>query len=133
MAGQHDAVAGPTMPDDRGDDKPSDQVRSLQRQLRAAAKRAPARRLRASSYGPMCAAEVLRAGEGDAQLVRRACVAKADGAERPLGIPAVRAGADAAGRRTTGQRLAGYSPARLERGCRLCRGSLGLKRAGIDR
>ncbi|MBI5278748.1 MAG: group II intron reverse transcriptase/maturase, partial [Burkholderiales bacterium] len=122
-------MAGQTGPNDPVGREPDAKVRQLQRQLWAAAKRAPARRFHAL-YDQLCRddilreawkrvrrnrgaaeidrvsihnveqygvqrflqelAEVLRAGEYGAQVVRRASIPKADGGERPLGIPTVR-------------------------------------------
>ncbi len=47
MAGKREGMAGRTGPNDPGGDKPHDKVRQLQRQLWAAAKRAPGRRFHA--------------------------------------------------------------------------------------
>jgi group II intron reverse transcriptase/maturase len=52
-------MAGQTEPNDPGGDEPRDKVRQLQRQLWAAAKRAPGRRFHAL-YGQMCRDDVLR-------------------------------------------------------------------------
>jgi RNA-directed DNA polymerase len=52
-------MAGQTEPNDPGGDEPRDKVRQLQRQLLAAAKRAPGRRFHAL-YGQMCRDDVLR-------------------------------------------------------------------------
>ncbi|MCE4558281.1 group II intron reverse transcriptase/maturase [Pelomonas cellulosilytica] len=122
-------MAGETGPNDPVDLESSDKVRQLQRQLWAAAKRAPGRRFHAL-YDQMCRddilheawkrvrrnkgaagadrvtigeveqygirrfleelAQVLRAGEYGAQVVRRTYIPKADGRKRPLGIPTVR-------------------------------------------
>ena len=57
-AGKHEGMAGKTVPNDPGGDEPSDKVRELQRQLWAAAKRAPGRRFHAL-YGHMCRDDVL--------------------------------------------------------------------------
>lgn len=129
IAGKREGMAGQTGPNDPGGDEPREQVRQLQRQLWAAAKRAPARRFHAL-YDQMCRddilheawkrvrrnrgaagidrvsiqhveqygvrrflqelGQVLRAGEYGAQVVRRVYIPKADGGERPLGIPTVR-------------------------------------------
>jgi group II intron reverse transcriptase/maturase len=51
-------MAGQTVPNDPVGDEPSDKVRQLQRQLWAAAKRAPGRRFHAL-YGQMCRGDVL--------------------------------------------------------------------------
>lgn len=57
-AGKREGMAGQTGPKDPGGEQPSDKVRQLQRQLWAAAKRAPARRFHAL-YGQMCRDDVL--------------------------------------------------------------------------
>lgn len=59
QAGKHKGVAGTPGPKDPGGDEPHDNVRQLQRQLWAAAKRAPGRRFHAL-YGQMCRDDVLR-------------------------------------------------------------------------
>jgi group II intron reverse transcriptase/maturase len=121
-------MAGVTGPNDSGGEESRANVRQLQRQLWAAAKRAPGRRFHAL-YDQMSRAdilheawkrvrcnrgaagvdrvsiqdveqygvqrflqelgEVLRAGDYGAQVVRRAYIPKADGSQRPLGIPTV--------------------------------------------
>ena len=58
IAGKREGMAGPTGPNDPGGDEPHDKVRQLQRQLWAAAKRAPGRRFHAL-YGQMCRDDVL--------------------------------------------------------------------------
>ena len=58
-AGKRKGVAGETGPKDPGGDEPHDNVRQLQRQLWAAAKRAPGRRFHAL-YDQMCRSDVLR-------------------------------------------------------------------------
>lgn len=58
IAGKHEGMAGQTGPNDPGGDEPREQVRQLQRQLWAAAKRAPGRRFHAL-YGQMCRGDVL--------------------------------------------------------------------------
>jgi RNA-directed DNA polymerase len=58
-AGKREGMAGQTEPNDPGGDEPRDKVRQLQRQLWAAAKRAPGRRFHAL-YGQMCRDDVLR-------------------------------------------------------------------------
>ena len=122
-------MAGRTGPNDPVGQPSDDKVRQLQRQLWAAAKRAPGRRFHAlydhlwrddilreawkrvrrnrgaagvdrmtigevEQYGVERflaeLGEVLRAGEYGAQVVRRVYISKADGRERPLGIPTVR-------------------------------------------
>ena len=57
-AGKREGMAGQTGPNDPGGDEPHDKVRQLQRQLWAAAKRAPGRRFHAL-YGQMCRGDVL--------------------------------------------------------------------------
>jgi RNA-directed DNA polymerase len=59
IAGKREGMAGQTGPNDPGGDEPCEQVRQLQRQLWAAAKRAPARRFHAL-YDQMCRADILR-------------------------------------------------------------------------
>ena len=128
-AGKREGMAGRTGPNDPGGRRPRDKVRQLQRQLWAAAKRAPGRRFhalydhiwrgdvlqeawkrvrqnrgaagvdrqslgRVEQYGverflDELGAE-LQAGEYRAQVVRRRYIPKADGRQRPLGIPTVR-------------------------------------------
>ena len=122
-------MAGRTGPNDPVGQPSDDKVRQLQRQLWAAAKRAPGRRFHAlydhlwrddilreawkrvrrnkgaagvdrmtigevEQYGVerflQELGEVLRAGEYGAQVVRRVYISKADGRDRPLGIPTVR-------------------------------------------
>jgi RNA-directed DNA polymerase len=129
VAGKREGMAGETGPNDPGGDEPRDKVRQLQRQLWAAAKRAPGRRFHAlydhiwrgdvlreawkrvrsnrgaagvdgqslssvEQYGVERFLEelgsCLRAGEYRAQVVRRRYIPKADGRQRPLGIPTVR-------------------------------------------
>jgi RNA-directed DNA polymerase len=59
QAGKRKGMAGQTGPNDPGGDEPHDNVRQLQRQLWAAAKRAPGRRFHAL-YDQMCRSDVLR-------------------------------------------------------------------------
>ncbi|MFO1510345.1 MAG: group II intron reverse transcriptase/maturase [Steroidobacteraceae bacterium] len=58
-AGKHERMAGKTGPNDSGGDEPHDKVRQLQRQLWAAAKRAPGRRFHAL-YDHIWRSDVLR-------------------------------------------------------------------------
>jgi RNA-directed DNA polymerase len=58
IAGKREGMAGKTGPKDPGGDEPRDKVRQLQRQLWAAAKRAPGRRFHAL-YDQMCRADIL--------------------------------------------------------------------------
>ena len=58
IAGKREGMAGQTGPNDPVDLESSDKVRQLQRQLWAAAKRAPGRRFHAL-YGQMCRSDVL--------------------------------------------------------------------------
>jgi hypothetical protein len=58
IAGKREGVAGGTVPNDPAGRESGDQVRQLQRQLWAAAKRAPGRRCHAL-YGQMCRGDVL--------------------------------------------------------------------------
>src|SRR5437870_869257 len=122
-------MAGKTGPNDSGGRVPRAKVRQLQRQLWAAAKRAPGRRFHAlydhiwrgdvlqeawrrvrsnrgaagvdrqslgdvEQYGVEPFLEELgaelQAGEYRAQVVKRRYIPKADGRQRPLGIPTVR-------------------------------------------
>jgi RNA-directed DNA polymerase len=58
IAGKREGMAGQTGPNDPGGEEPHDKVRQLQRQLWAAAKRAPGRRFHAL-YGQVCRDDVL--------------------------------------------------------------------------
>jgi len=128
-AGKRERMAGKTGPNDSGGRVPRAKVRQLQRQLWAAAKRAPGRRFHAlydhiwrgdvlqeawrrvrsnrgaagvdrqslgdvEQYGVEPFLEELgaelQAGEYRAQVVKRRYIPKADGRQRPLGIPTVR-------------------------------------------
>ena len=129
VAGKCERMTGRTGSNDSGGPGPRAKVRQLQRQLWAAAKRAPSRRFHAlydhihrgdvlweawrrvranrgaagvdrqsidgvEQYGIERFLEelgsVLQAGEYRAQVVRRRYIPKADGRQRPLGIPTVR-------------------------------------------
>ena len=57
-AGKREGMAGLTGPNDPGGDEPREKVQQLQRQLWAAAKRAPGRRFHAL-YDQMCGSDVL--------------------------------------------------------------------------
>src|SRR6185312_6526036 len=128
-AGKREGMSGQTVSNDPGGRVPREKVRQLQRQLWAAAKRAPERRFHVlydhiwrgdvlqeawkrvrrnrgaagvdgqsirdvEQYGVERFLEelgsCLRAGEYRAQVVRRRYIPKADGKQRPLGIPTVR-------------------------------------------
>ena len=128
-AGKREGMSGKSGTNDPGGLVPREKVRQLQRQLWAAAKRAPGRRFHAlhdhiwrsdvlqeawrrvrsnrgaagvdgqsirdvEQYGVERFLEelgsCLRAGEYRAQVVRRRYIPKADGKQRPLGIPTVR-------------------------------------------
>ena len=58
IAGKREGMAGQTGPKDPGGDEPREKVRQLQRQLWAAAKRAPGRRFHAL-YDQRCRSDVL--------------------------------------------------------------------------
>lgn len=58
IAGKREGMAGQTGPKDPGGEEPRDKVRQLQRQLWAAAKRAPGRRFHAL-YDQMCRVDIL--------------------------------------------------------------------------
>ena len=128
-AGKREGMSGKSGTNDPGGLVPREKVRQLQRQLWAAAKRAPGRRFHAlydhiwrsdvlqeawrrvrsnrgaagvdgqsirdvEQYGVERFLEelgsCLRAGKYRAQVVRRRYIPKADGKQRPLGIPTVR-------------------------------------------
>jgi RNA-directed DNA polymerase len=128
-AGKCEGMSGQTVSNDPGGGEPREKVRQLQRQLWAAAKRAPGRRFHAL-YDHIWRGDVLQeawrrvrsnrgaagvdgqsirdveqygverfweelgsrlqAGEYRSQVVRRRYIPKADGKQRPLGIPTVR-------------------------------------------
>jgi hypothetical protein len=64
LAGKREGLAGKTVPNDPVGDEPSDKVRQLQRQLWAAAKRAPGRRL--CAHHKPCGRDDLQAARGAA-------------------------------------------------------------------
>jgi hypothetical protein len=116
IAGKREGMAGKTGPNDPVGGEPNDKVRQLQRQLWAAAKRAPGRRFHAL-YGQMCRGDVLR--EAWKRAATRANL---------LATGDLR---NAASRQTTGKPCAGNPHARFERGCWLCTRPSGLNRANI--
>ncbi|MEO8184963.1 MAG: group II intron reverse transcriptase/maturase [Deltaproteobacteria bacterium] len=92
-------MAGKTGPNDPGGRRPRDNVQQLQRRLWCAAKRAPGRHFHAL-YDHIWRSDVLeeawrrvkgnRGVEYRPSVVRRRYIPKADGRQRPLGIPTVR-------------------------------------------
>jgi hypothetical protein len=116
IAGKREGMAGKTEPNDPGGDEPNDKVRQLQRQLWAAAKRAPVGREHVKDQP---------CGRDDPQVACRAVHNPAQSLFAGAGLH------NAASRQTTGKPCAGNPHARFERGCWLCYRPSGLNRANI--